>query len=61
VGAPQEESGASNRIVGGSQELEKLDVTIDGRRLGVEAESYIGLSISGPDDLVERVRQLVLQ
>lgn len=55
------QSGGSNRFVGGSQELEKLEVTIDGRHLHIEAETYIGLSISGPDDLVERVRQLVLQ
>lgn len=55
------QSGGSNRFVGGSQELEKLEVTIDGRSLHVEAETYIGLSISGADDLVERVRQLVLQ
>lgn len=47
------QSGGSDRFVGGSQELESLVVTIDGRRLRVEAETYIGLSISGPDDLVE--------
>ena len=55
------QSGGSSRMVGGSQEIEKLEVTIDGRRLRVEAETYIGLSISGPGDLVERVRQLVFQ
>lgn len=55
------QSGGSDRFVGGSQELEKLEVTIDGRSLQVEAETYIGLTLSGPSDLVERVRQLVLR
>lgn len=51
----------SDRFVAGSQELEILDVTIDGRNLHVEAETYVGLSISGPTDLVEQVSRLVLQ
>lgn len=49
----------SDRSVVGSQDLEELDVVIDGRNLHVEAETYVGLSISGPADLVEQVRQLV--
>ena len=52
-------SGSADRFVAGSQELEELDVTIDGRGLRIEAETYIGLSISGPDDLVQRVRSLL--
>jgi len=50
-----------NRYVVGSQDIQELDVTIDGRRLHVESETYVGLSISGPADLVEQVRRLVSQ
>jgi hypothetical protein len=50
-----------NQFVVGSQDLEELDVIIDGRSLHIEAETYVGLSISGPTDLVEQVRQLVLR
>ena len=51
----------SDRSTGGSQDLEELDVTIDGRGIHIEAETYVGLSISGPADLVEQVHRLVLQ
>lgn len=47
--------GPASRAVAGSQEVEELDVAIDGRTLRVTAETYVGLSISGPDDLVQRV------
>lgn len=50
-----------DRITVGSQDLEELDVTIGGRGLHIEAETYVGLSITGPADLVEQVRRLVLQ
>lgn len=59
LGAVQ--SGGSDRFVVGSQDLENLDVLIDGRSLHIEAETYVGLSISGHADLVERVRRLVSQ
>jgi hypothetical protein len=55
------QTGKSDRLVAGSQDLEELDVTIDGRSLHVEGETYVGLSISGPADLVEQVRRLVSQ
>jgi hypothetical protein len=48
-------SGPASRAVAGSQEVEELDVAIDGRTLHITAETYVGLSISGPDDLVQRV------
>jgi hypothetical protein len=54
-------SNGGNRFIVGSQELEMVDVIVGGRNLHVEAETYIGLSISGPADLVEQVRRLVLQ
>jgi hypothetical protein len=47
--------------VAGSQELETLDIEIDGRQLHVEAETYMGLSIAGPADLVDRVSEMVKQ
>lgn len=48
------------QFVVGSQDFEELDVVINGRSLHIESETYIGLSICGPADLVEQVRQLVL-
>jgi len=45
--------------VGGSQEVETLDVEIDSQRLHVEADTYMGLSIEGPDELVEHIRTVV--
>ncbi len=59
LGAVQ--AGGGNRFVVGSQDLDDLDVLIDERSLHIEAETYIGLSISGPADLVEKVRFLVSQ
>jgi hypothetical protein len=47
--------------VGGSQELETAVVKIDGRELIVEAETYIGLTIAGDDDLVTSVADRVSQ
>lgn len=54
------QAGKGDRFVVGSQDLEEMEVTIGGRSLHVEAETYVGLSISGPADLVEQVRRLVL-
>jgi len=51
-------SGADSGIVG-SQELQLLDVWIDGHAVRVESETYIGLSVSGPEDIVEKIRALV--
>ena len=42
-------------------DFETLDVDIDGRTIHVEAETYIGLSISGPADLVDRISEMVKQ
>ena len=44
-----------------SPDIETLDVDIEGRSIRVEAETYIGLSISGPADLVDRICELVKQ
>ena len=43
----------------GSQEVETLDVIIGDSELHVEAETYLGLTLSGPPDLVDKVAKLV--
>lgn len=43
--------------VGGSQEVERVDLLISGQVLHVEAETYMGLSIRGPADLVQLVQE----
>jgi hypothetical protein len=45
--------------IAGSQELEEFTVVVDGQALRVEVETYVGLSISGPTDLVTKIRNLV--
>jgi hypothetical protein len=45
----------------GSQEFETLSVEIKGQRLFVEAETYIGLSLSGPSELVDFINALFLK
>jgi hypothetical protein len=45
--------------VGGSQELEQLDVAIGNETIVVEAETYIGLTIHGGSALVDRIAGLV--
>lgn len=41
--------------VGGSQEVQRLDVVVGDEVIAVEAETYIGLTISGDANLVDRV------
>lgn len=41
--------------LGGSQEVESVRVRLDGADLTVEAETYVGLSLTGPADAVDRV------
>ena len=45
----------SQWLVGGSQELDIVEVDIQGRIVTVEAETYVGLSISGDADIVDEV------
>jgi hypothetical protein len=47
--------------VGGSQEVETLQVSLAGRTVTVEAETFVGLSITGATDLVDLVVALVHQ
>ncbi|RAK62543.1 hypothetical protein [Phenylobacterium kunshanense] len=41
--------------IGGSQELTVEEWILDGATLILEAKTYMGLSLSGPDDLVVRI------
>ena len=52
-------AGDSNRFVAGSQDLEEFDVFIDGQRLHIEAETYVGLTISGSTELLKKVQAMV--
>ena len=45
--------------MGGSQEIETLSVDLYGDTLVVEAETFVGLGISGPGKLVEKIASLV--
>ncbi len=46
--------------VGGSQELETAEVQVGAKCVIIEAETFIGLSIRGPVELVERIRSMVV-
>lgn len=45
--------------VAGSQEREVFTVKVGARHVVVEAETYIGLSITGDADLVDRIQTIV--
>lgn len=51
-------AGPANRYLAGSQDMEEIDVYVEGRLLRVEAETYVGLSITGPADIVHQIRRL---
>jgi hypothetical protein len=46
---------AGERALAGSQDLETCRLRLDGAEVVVEAETYIGLSLSGPADIVDKV------
>jgi hypothetical protein len=45
--------------LGGSQEIETIEIEIGTDRLALEAETYVGLSIRGPSKLVHRIEAMV--
>lgn len=45
--------------VAGSQEVASLTVDLRGAVIRIEAETYIGLSISGPDEVVGEIARAV--
>ncbi|MBJ7415361.1 MAG: hypothetical protein JHC88_07900 [Niveispirillum sp.] len=42
-------------LLAGSQEIQRTVFHVDGRMVTVEAETYIGLQITGPTDLIVRI------
>lgn len=52
-------SGAVNKFLAGSQEIEELTVNIDGCLVHIEAETYVGLSVSGPLNIVKRIEEMI--
>ena len=47
--------------VAGSQELETVEVSLRGRIVTIEAETYVGLSVSGHEDDVNEIAGLIAQ
>ena len=45
--------------IGGSQEVESLTAVVGGEEIKVEAETYIGLSLTGAAAVVDRIATLV--
>ena len=52
-------AGSGERSLVGSQDLEELDVLIDGQVLHIEAETYAGLFIRGSAQLVARIQRIM--
>lgn len=46
---------------GGSQEIETLQVLLGGDLLTVEAETFVGLTLTGPKSVVDGLAQQVRQ
>lgn len=45
--------------VGGSQELESVKVKIGNDVITIESETFVGLTVSGPNEIVEALAQRV--
>jgi len=45
-----------NWFIGGSQQIERLEVEMNTHLIVVEAETYIGLSIQGPAKIIENIK-----
>jgi hypothetical protein len=43
-------------LVVGSQEIVAVEITLCGRQIRVEAETFVGLTLTGPRDVVERIQ-----
>ncbi|MCF6345180.1 MAG: hypothetical protein L3J00_01780 [Thiomicrorhabdus sp.] len=43
--------------IAGSQDIETLTVSLFGHNITIEAETYIGLSITGPEKVIEYVQK----
>lgn len=51
--------GAPNKSLAGSQELEEYEVYVEGQIIRIEAETYIGLSITGPSNIVHHIQEII--
>lgn len=49
------QTSTGERALAGSQDVEICRLLLDGADVVVEAETYIGLSLSGPADIVDKV------
>lgn len=49
----------TDRGFAGTQELNSFSVEIGKEVVVIESETFVGLSISGPDDLVERISTMI--
>lgn len=47
--------------VGGSQEVEQFEIQIEGENIHIESETYVGLSIAGKEQVVNRIAARVRQ
>lgn len=52
-------TGPASCFLAGSQNLEESDFYVEGCLLRIEAETYVGISISGPADIVRRIQELI--
>lgn len=52
-------SGSGEWAMAGSQELEKISFEIRGALVDVEAETYIGLAIKGPEGVVNEIKKMI--
>jgi hypothetical protein len=51
--------GTHFRGVAGSQDIETIEIDVEGKPLVLESETYVGLSVRGDEELVDRVESLV--
>lgn len=50
-----------NRAVAGSQEIETVVLQLAGKEITIEAETYVGLSITGDEKVINEVSEHVRQ
>jgi len=52
---------ARNWSVAGSQEIETVQARLDGKEITIEAEAYIGLSITGDEKIISEISERLRQ
>lgn len=48
--------GNPERFLAGSQDMEQLLVQIGNEKISVESETYVGITITGPEQLIATIR-----